>query len=66
MRSNRRRWTVVAVVVWVVALALTSIIAPTPAQAAVEKMGWMTYAPNHPNSCVPLPWDCYVIVAIPD
>jgi hypothetical protein len=27
---------------------------------------YMTYAPNHPNYCVPLAYDCYVIIVYPD
>ena len=66
MKSSRHRWTVFAVAVWVLALGLTTVFAPAPAEAKIEKIGWMTYAPNHPNACVPLAFDCYVIYSIPD
>ena len=61
MRLNRHRWTAVVVVVWALALVLSTVIAPAPAEAEVHGVGWMTYSPNHPNGCVPLPYDCYVI-----
>ena len=64
MKLSRHRWTLLAVIVWALALGMTSILAPVPAQADATK-GWMTYAPNHPHFCVPLPWDCYVIVVTP-
>lgn len=63
MRLNRHRWTVLAIAVWVLALGLTTVLAPAPTEAAVENwdVGWMTYAPNTPNGCVPIPYDCYVV-----
>jgi len=62
-RLNRHRWTVFAIAVWVLALGLTTVLAPTPSEAKVENwdVGWMVYAPNTPNGCAPLPYDCYVI-----
>jgi len=59
MKLNRNRWTIAVVAVWVLALILTTVMAPAPAEASVGIRGWMTYAPNHPNGCVPLPYDCY-------
>lgn len=66
MKLNRRRWTVFAVAVWVLALGLTTVLAPTPVDAKVTHSGWMVYAPNHPNGCAPMPFDCYVIWVVPD
>ncbi len=67
MRTKRRRWTVFAIAVWVLALGLTTVLAPVPAEAKVHNPGsWMAYSPNHPNGCVPLPFDCYVIWVYPD
>lgn len=65
MKLNRNRWTIAVVAVWVLALALTTVMAPTPAEADVQKVGWMVYTPNHPNGCAPLPYDCYVIWVFP-
>lgn len=65
MKSNRNRWTILVVAVWVVALGMTMVIAPTPAEAKVLKAGWMVYTPNHPGGCAPLPYDCYVIFVTP-
>jgi len=61
MKLNRRRWTIFAMGVWVLALVLTSVLAPAPAEADFQKLGWMVYTPNHPNGCAPLAYDCYVI-----
>lgn len=61
MRLKHHRWTVFAIAVWVLALGLTTVLAPTPAEAEVRKLGWAAYTPNHPNACAPLPYDCYVI-----
>ncbi len=63
MRLNHHRWTVFAIAVWVLALGLTTVLAPVPAEAKVENwdLGWMVYTPNHPAGCAPLPYDCYVI-----
>ena len=66
MRLSRHRWTVFAVVVWVLALGLTTVLAPVPSEASVTKYGWMVYSPNHPNACTPMPFDCYVIIVHPD
>lgn len=66
MRLNRHRWTILVVAVWIVALALTTVMAPAPAEAEVYDIGWMIYTPNHPNSCAPLPYDCYAIFVVPD
>lgn len=66
MRLNRNRWTVAVVAVWVLALVVTTVMAPAPAQAGVGIHGWMTFAPNHPNMCVPLPYDCYFLEVVPD
>ena len=60
-RLTRHRWTVFAVAVWVLALILSPALAPTPAEARVQNIGWMTYSVNHPEACVPVPYDCYVI-----
>lgn len=60
-RLTRHRWTFVVVAVWALAIVLTSTLAPTPAQADSQNIGWMVYTPNHPNGCAPLPYDCYVI-----
>lgn len=65
MRLNRHRWTVFAVAVWVLALGLTTVIAPAPSEADVTHMGWMVWSPNHPHYCSPLPWDCYVMQVTP-
>jgi len=63
MRMRHHRWTVFAVAVWVLALVLTTVLAPVPSEAKVESgaYGWMVYTPNHPNGCAPIPYDCYVI-----
>jgi hypothetical protein len=63
MKVSRHRWTVFAVAVWVLALALTTVLAPVPTEAKVDSwdVGWMVYTPNHPNGCAPLPYDCYVV-----
>jgi hypothetical protein len=66
MKLRRNRWTIVVAVVWVVALALTTVMAPAQAEAEVGVRGWMTYSPNHPNGCVPLPYDCYFIMITSD
>jgi heme/copper-type cytochrome/quinol oxidase subunit 1 len=66
MKRNRRRWTVFAIAVWVLALGLTTVFAPAPVDAEVHKIGWMVYTPNHPNGCAPLPYDCYVLNVFPD
>lgn len=66
MKLKHRRWTVFVVAVWVLALGLTTVFAPTPAIAKAEQVGWMVYSPNHPNGCSPLPYDCYVIYVSPD
>jgi hypothetical protein len=61
MRLKRNRLTLFAIAAWVVALGLTTVLAPVPSEAEVVRLGWMTFAPNHPNGCAPLPFDCYVI-----
>jgi heme/copper-type cytochrome/quinol oxidase subunit 1 len=66
MRVNRRRWTVLAIAMWVLALGLATVFTPVQAEAKFEKMGWMVYSPNHPNGCSPLPYDCYVVWVYPD
>ena len=66
MKLNRNRWTIFVVAVWVLVLGLTTVMAPAPAQARVGIRGWMTYAPNHPSMCVPLPYDCYFMEIYPD
>jgi len=66
MKVNRRRWTVLAIAVWVLALGLTTVLAPVPAEAKFDAVGWMVYSPNHPNACSPMPFDCYVVMVVPD
>ena len=66
MRLNRHRWTIFAVSVWVLALALTTVLAPVPSEAEVVRTGWMVYTPNHPNGCAPFAFDCYIIWVHPD
>lgn len=68
MKLNRHRWTVVVVAVWVLALVFTPVLVPTPAEAKTPTYGagWMTFSPNHPNGCVPLQYDCYVLMVYPD
>ncbi|MCU0304498.1 MAG: hypothetical protein MUC56_10625 [Thermoanaerobaculales bacterium] len=66
MRTKRRRFTIVAVAIWALALVGAGLIAPAPAEASVQKQGWMVYTPNHPSGCAPLPYDCYVIWIYPD
>lgn len=69
MKWNRHRWTVFAVTLWIVALAVTSALVSTPAEAKTPETygaGWMVYTPNHPNGCAPLPYDCYVLMVYPD
>jgi hypothetical protein len=66
MGTKRRRFTVVAVAIWALALVAAGLVAPIPAEAKTFEVGWMTYAPGHPNGCVPLPWDCYVVKVYPD
>jgi hypothetical protein len=66
MGTKRRRFTVVAVAIWALALVGAGLFAPAPAGAAVGKYGWMVYTPNHPHFCCPLPYDCYVIEILPD
>ena len=66
MRLKHYRLSLFVVAVWVLALGLTTVFAPVPVDAAVQKVGWMTYAPNHPGSCVPLAFDCYVLWVYPD
>lgn len=61
MKLNRHRWTVFAVAVWVLALGLTTVLAPVPTEAEDVKIGWMVYTPNHPSGCAPLAYDCYVL-----
>jgi hypothetical protein len=61
MRSRQRRWTIAIIAIWVITLGLSLSLAPTPAEATAEKLGWMVYTPNHPDACAPLPYDCYVI-----
>ena len=68
MRLNRHRWTVFAIAVWVLALGLTTVLAPAPSEAkSVEEWGMaiMVYTPNHPNGCAPLPYDCFVVIVNP-
>ncbi len=65
MRLKPHRWTILAVTVWVLVLGLTTVLAPSPADAKDWDVGWMTYSPNHPNGCVPLPYDCYTIQVWP-
>ena len=66
MRSKHRRWTILVVAVWSLALGLTTVLAPLPADATTYEKGWMVYTPNHPNGCAPLAFDCYVIRVVPD
>ena len=66
MRSKQRRWTVFVVAIWVAALGMTAVLAPTPADASASEIGWMVYSPNHPAGCSPLPFDCYVVWVYPD
>ncbi len=66
MKLRRSRLTVVAVAIWLIALAVTITVAPTPVDAAVQQWGYQVYTPNHPNGCAPLPYDCYVIYVYPD
>jgi len=63
---KKRIWTAVVAVVWGLALVVTAVIAPTPAEADIGSFNWMVYTPNHPNGCAPLPFDCYVIYVYPD
>lgn len=66
MKSKQRCWTFLVVGAWVLALGLTMVMAPAPSEAAIENIGWMTYAPNHPAGCVPLQYDCYVVWISPN
>ena len=68
MKRNHNRWTIIVVTVWVVALIFTAALLPSPAVAITPTYGagWMTFAPNHPNACVPLPYDCYVLMVYAD
>jgi hypothetical protein len=63
---KKRLWTAVVAVVWCLALVVTVVVAPTPANAEIQNVGWMVYTPNHPNGCAPLPFDCYVVFVYPD
>jgi hypothetical protein len=66
MDLKRYRWTIGVVAVWLLVLGLTTVMAPAPAEAnAVAGSGWRMYAPNHPNGCVSLAYDCYVYVVPP-
>lgn len=65
-RIKRRRLTLVVVAIWALALVVPALMAPTPSEAKAFDVGKMTYAPNHPNYCVPLPYDCYVVIVYPD
>jgi len=66
-RLNRHRWTVFAVVVWVLALGLTTVLVPGQSEAKVPDghAEWMLFAPNTPSLCFPMPYDCYVIWVYP-
>ena len=66
MRMKHHRWTLLAIAIWVLALGLTTVFAPVPADASVQKVGWMVYTPNHPGGCAPMAFDCYVIWVYPD
>ena len=66
MRMKHPRWTLLAIAIWVLALGLTTVFAPVPADAGIQEVGWMVYTPNHPNGCAPLPYDCYTIWVFPD
>ena len=65
-RVRRRRITLAVVALWALAMVVPALLMPTPADAKVGGETWMVYAPNHPNYCVPLPYDCYVILVVPD
>ena len=66
MDFKRHRWTIGVVAVWLLVLGLTTVMAPAPVEAkAGSGSGWRTYAPNHPNGCVPFAYDCYVYVVPP-
>ncbi len=69
MKRNRHRWTIIVVLVWVLALVFTSVLVPTPAEAKRPETydaGWMVFTPNHPNACCPMAFDCYVVMVYPD
>jgi hypothetical protein len=66
MKLKQRRWTFLVVGVWVLALGLTMVMEPAPAEAVYQELGWMVYTPNHPAGCAPLPYDCYVVWIWPD
>ena len=65
-RIKRRRLTLVVVAIWALALVVPALIVPTPTEAKAYDIGYYTFAPNHPNGCVPLPYDCYVVWVFPD
>ena len=66
MKPKQRRWTVFVIAAWIVALGVVSFLAPAPAEAKVQEIGWMVYTPNHPAGCAPLAYDCYVVWFWPD
>ena len=52
--------------VLVIGALVPAMFAPSLAEAEGINYGWMIFADNHPNGCVPLPYDCYVIFVWPD
>jgi hypothetical protein len=62
----KRKLGFVVIAIMIAGALLPALIAPGVSEAAVQKVGWMVYTPNHPNGCAPLPYDCYVIWVYPD
>jgi hypothetical protein len=63
---SKRKLGLLVIAVMLVGAIVPALIAPSLSEAAVQKVGWMVYTPNHPNGCAPLPFDCYVIWVYPD
>ena len=63
---SRKKLGILVLTVRVLGALAPALLAPSQAEAAKRGGRWMTWAENHPNGCVPLPFDCYVIWVVPE
>ena len=63
---SRKKLGILVLAVMVFGALAPALLAPDVAEAGKSGLGqWMIYAENHPNGCVPLPYDCYVLFIYP-
>ena len=63
--KSRRLWSLLVLVTLILSAFVPAMLAPGVAEAENSENGWLSYMPNHPEACVQLPYDCYVIYIRP-